>query len=221
MYVTDCSQVFIAAIDGLVPPQMVQCLSMFMDFCYIVRRNAITTSDIIKLQGLLDQFHELRNIFIDTGTRVDISLPRQHSLVHYIRGITLFGSPNGICSSITESKHIKAIKEPWRRSSRNKPLPQILQTISRDGKMDAISRIYESRGMLTGTTSSYIAQCLEGNVPIGEAAAFYDLNDDDSDNEEVDDVGPTSAPRPLDALSSVKLAARRRRLSFLVVYCPT
>ncbi|KAH9975649.1 hypothetical protein BJV74DRAFT_862382 [Russula compacta] len=40
-----------------------------------------------------------------------------HSLEHYRRNIQLFGAPNGLCSSITESKHIKAVKEPWRRSS--------------------------------------------------------------------------------------------------------
>ncbi|KAF9538821.1 hypothetical protein CPC08DRAFT_738828 [Agrocybe pediades] len=40
--------------------------------------------------------------------------------------IPLFGSPNGLCSSITESKHIKAVKEPWRRSNRFNALSQML-----------------------------------------------------------------------------------------------
>lgn len=31
---------------------------------------------------------------------------------YYAYVITQFGAPNGLCSSITESKHIKAVKKP-------------------------------------------------------------------------------------------------------------
>ncbi|KAL0058104.1 hypothetical protein AAF712_015232 [Marasmius tenuissimus] len=65
----------------------------------------------------------------------------------------MFGSPNGLCSSITESKHIKAVKEPWRRSSRHKALPQMLKTISRLEKMNAIQQKFRKRGWLVGSTS--------------------------------------------------------------------
>ena len=54
------------------------------------------------------------------------SLPCQHSLVHYEALIRLFGAPNGLCMSITVSKHIKAVKEPWRHSSKFKALGQML-----------------------------------------------------------------------------------------------
>ena len=59
----------------------------------------------------------LQDIFIKARVRDSISLPCQHALSHYYYLIHLFGSPNGLCSSITESKHIKAMKEPWRRSN--------------------------------------------------------------------------------------------------------
>lgn len=66
--------------------------------------------------------------------RTDISLWRQHSLKHHcIPSIILFSSPNELCSSMTESKHIKvvkAVKAPWRRSSRYKALLQVLTTLS-------------------------------------------------------------------------------------------
>ncbi|KAJ7874543.1 hypothetical protein B0H14DRAFT_3083419 [Mycena olivaceomarginata] len=123
-------KIYIAAIAGYVPSGMVKCLSAFMDFCYL------------------------------TGVRDDISLPRQHALVHYVPSIKLFGSPNGLCSSITESKHIKAVKEPWRRSSRYKALPQML----RDNE-------FASARMMTGTTSSYTAMVLAGYQPQVDAAA--------------------------------------------------
>ncbi|KAH9028838.1 hypothetical protein EDB83DRAFT_2230010 [Lactarius deliciosus] len=40
--------------------------------------------------------------------------------------IQQFGALNGLCSSITESKHIKAVKEPWHCSSCNKLPGQII-----------------------------------------------------------------------------------------------
>ncbi len=68
-----------------------------------------------------------RRIFITTGVRQDpISLPRQHSMMHYPLNIRKFGTPNGLCTSITESKHIKAVKEPWRRSNQYNTLSQML-----------------------------------------------------------------------------------------------
>ena len=128
-----------------------------MNACYIARRNAISASALDQLQESVAQFHELRNIFITSGVRTSITLPRQHALVHYHMSIQLFGSPNGLCSSITESKHIKAVKEPWRRSSRYKALKQILQVLVRLDKIAALRRLFASHGMLRGTTAEYMA----------------------------------------------------------------
>ena len=104
---------YLASIDGLVPEKMVQCISAFTECCYIARYNAITFSDLKAFTQHLTQFQELRNVFIETGVRESISLPRQHALSYYVTKIELFGSPNGVCSSITESLHIWAVKEHW------------------------------------------------------------------------------------------------------------
>ncbi|KAH9972900.1 hypothetical protein BJV74DRAFT_799018 [Russula compacta] len=80
------------------------------------------------INAAIECFHQKQEIFIEVGVWEDFSLPQQHSLVHYSSLIHLFGMPNGICSSITESKHIKAIKEPWHCSNCNQPLGQILLT---------------------------------------------------------------------------------------------
>ncbi|KAJ7195098.1 hypothetical protein GGX14DRAFT_377389 [Mycena pura] len=151
----------------------------FMDFCYLVRRNAISTPDLISIKNALDRFHyfhQFRTIFMECGVRTNISLPRQHSLIHYLRFIRLFGSPNGLCSSITESKHIKAVKEPWRRSSRYNALSQMLVTLTRLDKLAAAKRKFAARGMMTGTTSSYTAMVLAGCQP---QVAAEDEDEDD------------------------------------------
>jgi hypothetical protein len=175
-----------------------------MNFCYLVRRNAITSDALHEIENMLAQFHQLREIFIETGVRTDVSMPRQHALKHYPRSICLFGSPNGLCSSMTESKHIKAVKEPWRRSSRFNALIQMLRTNSRLDKMSYARRTFTEQGMMSGSTSSYTAMLLRGELP---DPMEVDLNQEDDSN----DIGPTSSPK---VLSSVELASTPRRFLF-------
>ncbi|KAF8205901.1 hypothetical protein K438DRAFT_1963678 [Mycena galopus ATCC 62051] len=191
-------KVYLAAITGHVPAAMVKTIAAFLDFCYLVRRNAINSDTMVEIEAALDRFHTHRDIFIQTGVRVDISLPRQHSLVHYLPSIRLFGSPNGLCSSITESKHIKAVKEPWHRSSRYKALIQMLRIICRLDKMAALRSIFAVQGMMAGTTSSYAAMVLRGETPqpLGETG---EEDDEDEANDSADAPGPKS-------LSSIELA---------------
>lgn len=133
-------QVYLAAIAGVVPRKMVQCLSAFINACYIFCHNAITSTALGIAQDLVSSFHELCKVFIDTGVCASISLPHQHTLSHYVQSIIQFGALNGLCSSITESKHIKAVKEPWRRSSQFKALVQMIQCIICLDKMAAFQR---------------------------------------------------------------------------------
>lgn len=179
-----------------------------MDFCYIARRDAIDEYALEELEQALARFHHYRQIFVETGVRADtISLPRQHSLCHYSYCIRLFGSPNGLCSSITESKHIKAVKEPWRRSSRYKALIQMLRTNRRLDKMAAARSIFTARGMMVGSTSSYTSMILDGGHPTP-----LDKSVDDDE-----DYGPVAGPK---IASSVKLARTRRKLFFFVPVGP-
>ncbi|KAH9935840.1 hypothetical protein B0H21DRAFT_699135 [Amylocystis lapponica] len=145
-------KVYLPAIEGHVPSDMVRCFAAYLDFCYLARRSAHDTPTLTAMQAALDRFHQYRTIFETAGIRTDgFSLPRQHALEHYIENIRLFGSPNGICSSITESKHIRAVKEPWRRSSKNNPLLQILTINQRLDKLAAARAYYTSHGMLIGS----------------------------------------------------------------------
>ena len=128
---------------------MVQCLAALLDFCYLARRARHTTNTLQDMQSALDRFHELRPVFEEVGVRPDgFSLPRQHALLHYIKSIQLFGSPNGLCSSITESKHIVAVKRPWRASNGFNPIEQILRSNTRMSKMAAARAEFGRRGML-------------------------------------------------------------------------
>ena len=96
---------------------MVWSIATFMDVCYIACHDTITAPTLKHFHKSVEKFHELWNIFIEAEVWDSISLPHQHALKHFYHSILLFGSPNGLCLSIMESKHIKAVKEPWHRSS--------------------------------------------------------------------------------------------------------
>ena len=130
---------------------MVRAIRAFLEFCYIARKNVLTEDDLSELQSALSRFHQYREIFVSTGIRNHFSLPRQHSMVHYYSLIRLFGAPNGLCSSITESMHIRAVKEPWRRSNRNQALGQMIVTNQRLDQLAAARKDFEARGMLNGS----------------------------------------------------------------------
>ncbi|KAK0191768.1 hypothetical protein F5146DRAFT_981835 [Armillaria mellea] len=145
-------KVYLPAISGHVPPQMVRAIAAFMEFCYLVRRSVLDEASLVDLNSIIASYHREREIFRDVGIRPDgFSLPRQHSLVHYRRLIQDFGAPNGLCSSITESKHIKAVKEPWRRSSHFNALPQMLLINERLDKLNAARVNFQAHGMLDGS----------------------------------------------------------------------
>jgi hypothetical protein len=63
--------------------------------------------------------------------------------------IHLFRALNGLCSSITEAKHIKAVKEPWHQSNHNKPLKQMIFTNQCLDKLAAARVDFMQQGMLS------------------------------------------------------------------------
>ncbi|KAG1879522.1 hypothetical protein C8R48DRAFT_745047 [Suillus tomentosus] len=178
-------KVFLPAIKGHIPQDMVHAFRALLEFCYLVRRNVVTEDTLTQIQDALHRFHHYRKIFdIIVPT---FSLPHQHSMTHYVDMIRLFGVLNGLCSSITESKHIKAVKEPWRWSSRHNALGQMLVTNQRLDKL-AVSHVdFDVRGMLTGTilsTQTVAALAQEVAVPelpiLLQYFLFFQLNPDDT-----------------------------------------
>ncbi|KAG1866578.1 hypothetical protein DFJ58DRAFT_714545 [Suillus subalutaceus] len=175
-------KVYIPAIEGHVPTEVVRTFRALLEFCYLVRQNTITERTLDEIQDAVSRFHQYREVFKTSGVIPMFSLPRQHSLMHYAHVIRLFGAPNGLCSSITESKHIKAVKEPWRRSSKYKALGQMLVTNQYLSQLAAARVDFESHGMLKGT-------CLSAEL---EALGMLD-NPDVPNDEDPNDPPPNQA----------------------------
>ncbi|KZT03381.1 uncharacterized protein LAESUDRAFT_738265 [Laetiporus sulphureus 93-53] len=186
-------KVWLPAIADYVPRDMVRAIRAFLEFCYIARCDTHNPRTVQALDDSLKQFHQYRTIFQTTGVRPNgFSLPRQHSLVHYMPLIWLYGAPNGLCSSITESMHIRAVKKPWRRSSRWKALGQMLLTNQRLNKLAASRVDFESRGMLEGS-------CLLAEL---------------KDSRNKDEDGAISGPRIRDSVILAATAQRKHSRTF-------
>ena len=129
--------------------------------------------------------------------------------MHYPNAIELFGSPNGTCTSQTEAKHKDAVKEPWRRSNHNRPIMQMVQTITRLDKLTALRRIFKQRGMLAGSIIDHMTrEFLDELPPIlpwnGPSTDVLDNGDGDND-----DTGPVSGAKNE---TMIYLAAKHRKV---------
>ncbi|KAF8257006.1 hypothetical protein EI94DRAFT_1774697 [Lactarius quietus] len=155
-------KVYLGALAGYLPSVIVHCISTFMDACYITCWNAISSLVLERFQECVAKYHELHDVFLTTGTLKTVSLPRQHALSHYHFSIQLFGSPNGLCSSITESKHRVSVKDNWYRSNHNNALPQMTKSLLWWETLAALHCYFTSLGMLKGTTAAYMAGVTDG-----------------------------------------------------------
>ena len=161
--IRDCGhaeQIYLAAIKGLVPTELVRMVRAYLDFTYLIRHPVQTEETLARSEAALAEYHTYREFLRDTGVRPadGFSIPRQHSHTHASRHTWNFGALHGLCTSITENKHIKAVKEPWRRSNRYEALGQMLLTNQRLDKLTAARTDFKARGMLNG--SCYAAALL-------------------------------------------------------------
>ena len=106
-------KVYLRAIEGHVPATMVRAVRDLIEFSYLVRHDVHDTQSLQAVEAALKSFHRNREIFRTSGVVQHFNYPCQHSLKHYVAMIRAYGAPNGLCSSMTENKHIKAVKKPW------------------------------------------------------------------------------------------------------------
>ncbi|KAG2739040.1 hypothetical protein P692DRAFT_201842704 [Suillus brevipes Sb2] len=162
-------KVYLPAIEGHVPVDVVRAFSAFLEFCYLVQTQ------------------------------------RTHREVPQGDSRRTHSAPNSLCSSITESKHIKAIKEPWRQSSRYNALSQMLLTNQRLDKLAASHVDFRTCRMLAGTCLSSILAALEEHNSnqeppiVRKSASVPDINVI-ADSKDID--APTSRAQTIPALAN-------------------
>jgi hypothetical protein len=162
---------------------MVCTVRAFLEFCYTARRAYLTDTHLDAMDDALKRFHQNRRIFLADEEDEDdedpnLTLPRQHSMVHYRNMTESFGSAGGLCSSITESKHISAVKETWRRSNRNDPLAQMILANQRLSKLAELRRVLQENGLLEGNLFEHVLAEMEAAARHGARHESVALSDD-------------------------------------------
>ena len=130
---------------------MIHMLHAFLDFCYLACHSILDTQSLAAMQDALNHFHQYWEIFCTCGICSPFNLPCQHLLTHFIQMIQAFCAPNGLCSSITEFKYIKAVKKPYWTSSHYEALGQMLLTTQCLDQLTAVQVDFQRCGMLNGT----------------------------------------------------------------------
>jgi hypothetical protein len=173
-------KVWLPAIKGLVPDDMVRCCQAFLEFSYIARKDQILESDLDELDDALIHFHKYREIFITEGVWEDFEVPRQHAMAHYWYLIEQFGAPNGLCTSITEHAHIAAIKEPWRHTNKHEPIAQMIKIHNWLSLLNAFCLKLESHGLLQQPLWAELGQDFihATNINLGDQGDYQEVDDD-------------------------------------------
>ncbi|KAI6010848.1 hypothetical protein F5J12DRAFT_904943 [Pisolithus orientalis] len=133
-------KVYIAAIEGYVLQDVVCMFCAFLKFCYL---------------DALAHFHSYREVFQNAQVVATFSLPWQHAMKHYPYLICQFSMLNGLCSLITETKHIKAVKWPYWCTNCFQALRLMLVINQRLDKFAVACADFEKCGMLRGTCLSH------------------------------------------------------------------
>lgn len=194
LIVVRTKQIYLAAIKGLVPSELIRMVRAYLEFTYLIRHPVQTEDTLARCQAALTEYHEHREYLRTAGVRPEgFSIPRQHAHNHAPRHTWNFGTLHGLCTSITENKHIKAVKEPWRRSNHYEALGQMLLTNQRLDKLAAMRVDLEARGMLQG--SCYGAALLSFLSGLDNANGGHAEERGDEDRNEDPAVEAADRPR--------------------------
>ncbi|KAI6162858.1 hypothetical protein EDD17DRAFT_1776419 [Pisolithus thermaeus] len=163
-------KVYITAIEGHIPKDVVHMFWAFLKFCYL----------------------------------------------HYHYLICQFSAPNGLCSSITELKHIKAIKCLYQCTNCFQTLRKMLLINQRLNKLTAVHADFKGCGMLNGTC---LSQAFEVLGIIEEGADTADNGEEQTASYEEESGESVDDLMAIDA--QVSLACKYREIHVYNSACST
>jgi hypothetical protein len=134
----EMSRVFLAVIDGAVPPKAVRAARALLDFMFLAHSSSLTDIELQELDQHLATFHENKNVFKFTLDKKKEQKPvvfdmirKVHMLRHYTYMIRELGTPDGYNSEAPERLHIDLAKVPYRASNKVEPLAQMSKFVQR------------------------------------------------------------------------------------------
>jgi hypothetical protein len=137
-------KVFIGAMSGLVPDDVMPVIVAAIDFIYYSRLPSPTTTTIRWLEDALKRFHEHKHVFVKYGVRAHFNINKVHSMLHYSASIRALGAADGYNTETPERLHIEFAKRAYLATNRKDFFSQMVQYLSqreRVFKFDAYLRL--------------------------------------------------------------------------------
>ena len=124
--------VFIGALVGAITePHVLQATCCLIDFVHLAQYHSHTDDTLMALQHALDDFHRLKDVFIELGCRDQFNIPKFHSLIHYTDTIHNLGSIDGLNTETSERLHINVAKKAYAATSRKDYTIQMTRWLQR------------------------------------------------------------------------------------------
>ena len=114
---------------------VVRAIRAILDFTYIASYPRQSSETLSSLANALDRFHAEMNVFIETGVREQMNLPKLHALRHYIRTIQLFGTTDNYNTEYTERLHIDLAKDAYKATNHKNEFKQMTIWLERKEKV--------------------------------------------------------------------------------------
>lgn len=124
-------RVFINALVGSIPADIIKPARHLLDFIYIAQYQSHTDDTLLALQEALDGFHAGKEVFVELDCREHFNIPKFHSLTHYIATIKSLGSLDGLNSEHSERLHIDYAKKAYAASNRKDYTIQMTRWLQR------------------------------------------------------------------------------------------
>ena len=132
-----------------------------LDFIYLSQYPVHTTETLTALDTALRQFHEEKEVFIELGVREHFNIPKLHSMTHYRRSITLFGTADNYNTEQSERLHIDFTKKAYRATNFKDEFKQMATWLERQEAIHqraALIELREGHGSSTLPIAHYPSQ---------------------------------------------------------------
>jgi hypothetical protein len=83
-------------------PRVLQATRCLTDFVHLAQYHSHTDNTLTALWHALDDFHRLKDVFIELGCCDHFNIPKLHSLAHYSDTIRNLGSLDGLNTETSE-----------------------------------------------------------------------------------------------------------------------
>ena len=120
---------------GQVASRVLQAVCALLDFVHLAQYPSHTAQTLVHLEACLARFHENKAVFVDLGVRKHLNIPKFHSLLHYSRTITLFGTTDNYNTEQSERLHIDCAKDAYLATNRKDEIPQMTMWLGRREKI--------------------------------------------------------------------------------------